>query len=153
MAIEEYPTWGYYPPSATAPPWVFEFVEAVRSTKGAIESRSVNSLTSDVVLAHLATKLQLLGYQVETGKGSKDKIRRPVLFGLNGRGRVTYPVALPVDKRFSGDVAAVKDCALRVDPPDLADAKFREPEIAVRTGRDLKRVAVARGNRELGDGP
>ena len=92
MPTEEYPTWSYYPPSATPPHWVYDFVDAVRTAKGDIESRTVNSLKSDVVLGHLATALQLLGYQVETGKGLQDKIRRPVLFGLNGRGRVTYEV-------------------------------------------------------------
>ena len=59
----------------------------------------------------------------------------------------------PGRQRFSGDVAAVKNCALRVDLPDLAGVDFREPEVAVRTGRDENRGAAARGSRELGDGP
>ena len=92
MAAEEYPTWSYYPPSEAPPTWAYEFIGAVRSVKGDIESRSINSLKSDVVLSHLTAALQLLGYEVEAGKGLRDKIRRPVLFGLNGRGRVTYEV-------------------------------------------------------------
>jgi hypothetical protein len=92
MAADEFPKWSDYPPSEAPPAWVYEFIEAVRGAKGNIDSRSVNSLKSDVVLGHLAVALQLLGCEVEAGKGLRDKIRRPVLFGLNGGGRVTYEV-------------------------------------------------------------
>lgn len=92
MPADEYPTWHYYPQSAAAPEWVSAFIDAVRNARTKIESRAVNSLTSDIVLAHVAPALQLIGYDVETGKGRHDKIRRPVLFGANGKGRVTYEV-------------------------------------------------------------
>jgi len=39
------------------------------------------------------------------------------------------------------------------NPPDLDPSLFCEPEIAIRPGRDTHRVAVAGGDRVLGDGP
>jgi hypothetical protein len=48
--------------------------------------------TSDAVLKHLAPGLQELGYAVETAKTAAGKIRRPVLFGDNGRPSVSYEI-------------------------------------------------------------
>jgi hypothetical protein len=88
----EYPTWNYYPLSDKPPPWVGEFVSAVASARQEIESAKVQNLTSDVVLGHLAASLALLNYTVETGKTTIQKVRRPVLFGANGKERVAYEV-------------------------------------------------------------
>ena len=41
---------------------------------------------------HLANGLAALGYHVETGKSAAQKVRRPVLFGENGRELVAYEV-------------------------------------------------------------
>lgn len=60
--------------------------------RGAIESKSVNSLTSDKVLALLRPELVSLGYEVESGKHAAERIRRPVLFGPRGTERVAYEV-------------------------------------------------------------
>jgi len=49
-------------------------------------------LTSDAVLAELRPGLLSLGFAVETGKAAIGKIRRPVLFGENGRPEVAYEV-------------------------------------------------------------
>jgi hypothetical protein len=49
-------------------------------------------LRSDAVLGALAPGLVKLGYAVETSKAAAGKIRRPVLFGDNGRAAVSYEV-------------------------------------------------------------
>ena len=56
----------------------------VTSAKEAIDSKVVDGLNSDRVLAELRPGLEALGYQVETGKRRDQKIRRPVLFGEQG---------------------------------------------------------------------
>lgn len=89
---KDYPTWNYYPLSEMPPPWVHDFTAAVAAARPSIESSEVLDLRSDVVLSHLASALSLLGYTVETGKTTIQKVRRPVLFGENGRERVAYEV-------------------------------------------------------------
>ena len=52
-----------------------------------------HSLSSNEVLGILCEPLKKLGYDVETGKKSNEKIRVPVLFGLNNK----------IDKEFNAD--------------------------------------------------
>ena len=47
-------------------------------------------LTSDYVLSVLRPGMERIGYVVESGKLSTQRIRRPVLFGDNGRAEVSY---------------------------------------------------------------
>ena len=88
----DYPSWIYYPIRTQPPAWVHHLVSVVRSQHDAIDSSGVSGLTSDIVLSHIAPGLADLGYVVETGKRSGQKVRRPVLFGEQGRPRVTYEV-------------------------------------------------------------
>jgi hypothetical protein len=90
--MADYPDWFYYPPHTEPPTWVTDFVGVVRSCQSSIESRAIDSLTSDHVLAFLRLGLTELGYEVEAGKHKAEKIRRPVLFGDQGRERVAYEV-------------------------------------------------------------
>jgi hypothetical protein len=53
--------------------------------------------TSDKVLALLRPRLVALGYEVEAGKTTTQRIRRPGLFGDNGTGRVAYKVDAAYD--------------------------------------------------------
>jgi hypothetical protein len=69
-----------------------DFVGGVADCRVQIESRSVESLTSDKVLGLLRPGLLKLGYEVESGKHQTEKIRRPVLFGDRGAVRVAYEV-------------------------------------------------------------
>lgn len=87
-----YPRWQYYPPDAEAPEWVAQFVAVVSATQEHIDSTRVEGLSSDSVLQHLAPGLTALGYQVETGKRSEQKIKRPVLFEENGIARESYEI-------------------------------------------------------------
>lgn len=82
----------YYPPSTQSPDWVTEFVDVIAAARPRIESAVVTGLTSDRVLAALATGLAGLGFGIETSKKREGKIRRPVLFGPNGQERVAYEV-------------------------------------------------------------
>jgi hypothetical protein len=52
-----------------------------------------NTLNSDEVLEKITPSLLKLGYKVESGKKSSEKIRVPVLFGLNNN----------IDKEFNAD--------------------------------------------------
>ena len=87
-----YPEWFYYPSRSRSPEWVPAFLGVVAAAREFIDSETVDSLTSDRVLARLRPGLEALGYQVESGKHHDEKIRRPVLFGDNGIERVAYEV-------------------------------------------------------------
>ena len=86
------PSWFYFPSRARPPEWAVQFVGAVEGRREAIDSATVDGLTSDAVLAALAPALVPLGYRVELGKRVVDRIRLPVLFGDGGRERVAYEV-------------------------------------------------------------
>lgn len=90
--MDAYPEWFYYPSHTPPPPWVHDFLAVIAGARPHIESRVVNALKSDIVLAHVRPGLEQLGYEVERGKGRSDKVYRPVLFGAQGVPRVTYEV-------------------------------------------------------------
>jgi hypothetical protein len=50
------------------------------------------ALHSDDVLQELAPGLRQLGYTVESSKSKANRIRRPVLYGSNGREEVAYDI-------------------------------------------------------------
>jgi hypothetical protein len=79
-------------PNVRPPEWVLPFLAAVAAAQASIDSHSVDSLTSDLVLAQLRPGLQALGFEVESGKQRDQKIRRPVLFSEQGHERVAYEV-------------------------------------------------------------
>ena len=90
--MDAYPQWLYYPTHSPAPAWAHDFVSVVQHARPTIDSQATDGLTSDVVLGELRPGLEGLGYHVERGKRAQEKVRRPVLFGENGRARVTYEV-------------------------------------------------------------
>lgn len=87
-----FPEWVFYPRSDPAPEWVEQFIQVTSSARSAIDSASIDGLTSDRVLGHLRPGLEALGYEVETGKRKGQKVRRPVLFGDRGTERVAFEV-------------------------------------------------------------
>jgi hypothetical protein len=87
-----FPSWIYFPTSASPPAWVGDFVDMVAGEEAAISSAVQSGLTSDSVLATLRNGLTGLGYTVEVSKKRVDKVRRPVLFGEQGTERVVYEV-------------------------------------------------------------
>jgi hypothetical protein len=87
-----YPRWAFYPTRDTPPDWVSAFVGVVAAARTEIDSAEVTGLTSDTVLAHLRPGLEGMGFRVEAGRRSADRITLPVLFGEQGRPRVRYDV-------------------------------------------------------------
>jgi len=90
--VINYPAWFYFPSDQPAPKWAASFLEVVAGAKDKLDTRTVDALTSDKVLAVLRPGLVDLGYEVEAGKKNAQKIRRPVLFGDQGVERVAYEV-------------------------------------------------------------
>lgn len=79
----------------TEPParWVEQVVDLFRRHETAIDTEALEKgLTSDEVLALMASDFETLGFQVERGKLASQKIERPVLFGENGVPTVKYQV-------------------------------------------------------------
>jgi len=69
--------------SVEAPELLREVVSCFISIEKDIDS-DTHQYNSDEVLAIVRPHLQQLGFQVETGKKLSQKIRVPVLFGMNG---------------------------------------------------------------------
>jgi len=76
--------WLYFPKSNKPTPLVLSVVSAFESAAVSIDSAS-NEFPSNHVLQQVAPHLTALGFRVETSKKAGDKIRVPVLFGINGK--------------------------------------------------------------------
>jgi hypothetical protein len=90
--MADYPKWSYYPGRNRPPKWALDFVTAVDLARSKIESANVAGLTSNKALAILRPHLLPLGYTVEEDSSKAKVIRRPVLFGEQGKERVAYQV-------------------------------------------------------------
>lgn len=87
-----YPSWKFFPSRSPAPEWVNTVAGAFSDAAPDIDSRVKHGVTSDQALAALRPALVAQGFEIEAGKTASGKIRRPVLFGENGRPRVAYEV-------------------------------------------------------------
>ncbi len=87
-----YPEWSYFPRNAKAPDWVPRVVEIVAAVETTVSTVTEKGPTSDAVLAAIAPGLLGLGFQVEINKAKNSRIRRPVLYGPNGREAVAYEI-------------------------------------------------------------
>jgi hypothetical protein len=87
-----YPRWTYYPTRERPPAWVAALVGVVAAARTNVESASVAGLTSDTALGMLREGLEGIGYRVEAGKRTSERITLPVLFGEQGAPRVRYDV-------------------------------------------------------------
>ncbi|PQO36847.1 hypothetical protein C5Y96_06685 [Blastopirellula marina] len=76
--------WLYFPKSSKPDKLIVSVVSAFESVATEIDSTN-NELKSNEVLEIVAPRLVSLGFKVETGKKSSEKIQVPVLFGYNGR--------------------------------------------------------------------
>lgn len=76
--------WQYYPKSKSVSAFLMETIQVFIDHEQVIGS-ATNTLSSDQVLAAISIPLQGLGYHVETGKTTLDKIKVPVLYGRNGK--------------------------------------------------------------------
>lgn len=88
-----YPSWSYYPKNSTAPAWVAQVMACIVAQEHAISTvETATGLSSDSVLRLLSQGLSSAGFEIESGKSRMGKIARPVLFGENGKARVSYEV-------------------------------------------------------------
>jgi hypothetical protein len=93
VTVQVYPSWDYFPRNTRPSGWVEPFVATVRAAESGISTvERKTGLDSDGVLQVLAPDLRELGFAVESGKKASDRIRRPVLFGSNGRAEVSYEI-------------------------------------------------------------
>ncbi|WP_339074656.1 hypothetical protein [Teredinibacter turnerae] len=76
--------WQYFPKSDMAPKIAEDVVNVFKSVSDKIDS-DVHEHQSNFVLSEACEGLINLGFEVETGKKSSEKIKVPVLFGLNGK--------------------------------------------------------------------
>ena len=86
-------TWMFFPRSIACPDELLAVVETFMSVENLIDSETHLKQESNDVLAKVSEDLLNLGFEVETGKKSDEKIFVPVLFGANGR----------VEKHFDAD--------------------------------------------------
>jgi hypothetical protein len=88
-----YPRWEYFPRNVRPPEWVEPFVAEVRAIETRISTVDQGTgLHSDDLLRELAPGLRNLGYAVESSRSEVNRIRRPVLYGSNGRAEVAYDI-------------------------------------------------------------
>ncbi len=127
-----YPAWKFYPLNTKAPDWVEEVVNVVNRCELDISTVDAHTgMSSDSVLEHLRAGLETLGFEVESGKGASQKVRRTVLYGENGRPEVNYDIDAFNDYLgVAVEVEAGRGAANNADYRDivrtslLLDAKF-----------------------------
>ena len=82
-----------FPRTQTPPAFLEELIATFEGHADEIGTISrAKGLTSDAVLAVLRPGLVELGFDVEAGKRTEDKIRRPVFFGENANPELQYEI-------------------------------------------------------------
>jgi hypothetical protein len=76
--------WIYYPRSDEATEMILKVIKVFKEASNRIDSES-HTLSSNEVLSEISSGLNAAGFEVEKGKKYSQKIRVPVLFGLNGK--------------------------------------------------------------------
>src|SRR5271170_7813181 len=77
--------WVYFPKSSPPPEFGLLIVSLFEDFAAAIDSTTRVNQHSDSVMARLRPGPEKLGFLVEKGKGSEEKIVVPVLFGRKGK--------------------------------------------------------------------
>jgi hypothetical protein len=77
--------WVYFPKSSPPPAFGLLIVELFEEFAEGIDSHTTLNQHSDTVMARLRPGLEKIGFRVEKGKSSEDKIVVPVLFGRKGK--------------------------------------------------------------------
>ena len=77
--------WVYFPKSSPPPEFGLLVVALFEEMADAIDSSTEVGQHSDTVMARLRPGLEGLGFRVEKGKSSQEKIIVPVLFGRKGK--------------------------------------------------------------------
>jgi len=76
--------WKCYPVNVKIPDSLLDIVKVFEAHEHQISSSDGHTLDSNAVLAVITTSLQECGYQVETGRANKDKIKVPVTYKERG---------------------------------------------------------------------
>ncbi len=104
--------WVYFPKSSPPPEFGLLIVGLFEEVAYAIDSSKMAVQHSDAVMARLRPRLEKIGFRVEKGKSSEDKIVVPVLFGRKGK----------ILKCFNADAHAVsKGWVLEVEAGRTVD--------------------------------
>ncbi len=104
--------WVYFPKSSPPPEFGIQIVGVFEEAADEIDSSKLANQPSNSVMAKLRPSLEKLGFRVEKGKSSDDKIVVPVLFGRKGK----------VLKCFNADAhAASKGWVLEVEAGRAVD--------------------------------
>jgi len=83
--------WQYFPKSEDAPSLLKEVIICFEEIESQISSKNYSCQSSEV-LKYIRPHLERLGFMVETGKKAEQKIKVPVLFGLNGKPEKSFEV-------------------------------------------------------------
>jgi hypothetical protein len=134
--------WVYFPKSSPPPEFGILIVELFEKVADAIDSNSQADQHSDTVMARLRPSLEKLGFRVEKGKSSEDKIVVPVLFGRKGK----------ILKCFNADAhAATKGWVLEVEAGRAVDNnQFLKDIFQACMMHDVLHLAIAVRNKYRG---
>ncbi|MGH2797420.1 MAG: hypothetical protein ACRDM0_07040 [Thermoleophilaceae bacterium] len=125
MPARPYPTWKFYPVRLPAPKWAPGVLKTFTTARSKIDSAELRGVSSDTALAAVRPGLRKLGFTVEHGKTTADKIWRPVLFGENGEPVVAYEVdGFHQRERIVLEVEAGRGAANNADYRDLVRASL-----------------------------
>ena len=91
--------WVYYPRSDEATETALKVVKVFKAASNKIDSE-LHDLKSNEVLSVISGGLVKAGFKVERGKKASQKIKVPVLFGLNGK----------LEKSFEADAFNSAEC-------------------------------------------
>ena len=83
--------WMYFPQNKEIEPHLKNIVNVFKQNQQCVDSY-IHHLESDDVLSCMSDGLEKLGFLVEKSKKQSDKIRVPVLFGLNGEVNLAFEV-------------------------------------------------------------
>ena len=86
--------WQYFPKSKNAISLLNDVVRCFEDVEKEIASEN-HKCPSNEVLQHVSPYLERISFRVETGKKAEQRIRVPVLFGLNGNPEKTFLTQLP----------------------------------------------------------
>jgi len=87
--------WMYFPKNKAIEDHLSMIISAFEEKQDEIDSTThagTENLVSDRVLEIVSSGLEAIGYAVEKSKKAEDKIRVPVLFGLNGQVSLAFEV-------------------------------------------------------------
>jgi len=83
--------WQYFPKSKEVPDLLRSVIKCFEDEESKISSE-VHTCRSNKVLGFVRPSLKDLGFKVESGRKAEQKIRVPVLFGLNGKPEKSFEV-------------------------------------------------------------